>query len=225
MFNIDNNISVNVSGSKFLTGDAIHEVTFTGIAKADVGDYPVLELRFEGEGGEFVERFFEPKPEAMVRAKNQFDGENPSGVEQMLGKMRSYIAELNPTLHEQIEKGTKKFQAKTWDELRSFMGQALSKQVGTKTLIKLLNVKNKSGYVNAVTPAFPMSISREGKLYLQAAFIGDKASFTKREQKDIDARKTAPTSMGGDTQTNNASAPATQKTGDDFSDFDFDELG
>lgn len=224
MFNIDNNINVTVSGSKFLSGDAIHEVTFNSIEKVDLGGYPVLELRFANDEGEFVERFFEPRAEDAKREANSFGGENPSRVEQLLGKMRSYIAALNPELNEAIEKGTKKFQAKDWEELRSAMIAAVGKKVGTGTLIKLINVKNKNGYTNAVTPAFPMAISREGRMYLQSAFVGEKTSFNKKETKDIEARKSAPTAMGGAPTTSGNAGGATAKK-DEFESFDFDELG
>lgn len=225
MFNIDNNINVTVSGSKFLTGDAIHEVTFNSIEKAEVGTYQVLELRFSNDDGEFVERFFEPRPEDAARKQNTFGGDNPSGVEQLLGKMRSYIAALNPELNDAIEKGTKKFQAKNWDELRSAMIAAVGKKVNTKTMIKLISVKNKNGYTNAVTPAFPMAISKEGRMYLQSAFVGEKASFNKKELKDIEARKSAPTPMAGGSDATSSSAPTTTAKKDEFENFDFDELG
>ena len=93
-------------------------------------------------------------------------------------------------------------------------------------MIKLISVKNKNGYTNAVTPAFPMAISKEGRMYLQSAFVGEKASFNKKELKDIEARKSAPTPMAGgsDASADSSASTATTKK-DEFENFDFDELG
>ena len=67
--------------------------------------------------------------------------------------------------------------------------------IGKETKIKL--IKNNKG--NAEFPGFFASYSREGKLYMNTNFIGDKIFFTTKELNRIKAQETAkPTEISSE---------------------------
>lgn len=221
-FNVDNTIPAVSNASNYLAGDQIHDVLFKSVAQGvvtskDGRSFNTLDLKFAGvEGGEFTHRIFEPGPDADKRKDNSFGGQNPSGAEQLFATIRHYIAGLNPDFFKKLEDGSQKIQATSWDQFCQVVMKVLSKSGDKQTQLKLL----KNGAGMAEVPGFPLSISREGNLYMTTSFIGDKLSFTPKELKKIEERaKAAPTNMSANNSgmsINSGSAPSEDFNLDDI---------
>lgn len=220
MFNIDNSITATSAASTILEGNKIHTVKFKGAEattlEAKSGEsYKVVQFKFENEDGSFTDTIFEPSAEDGTRKPNQFGGENPSNNEQMIAKIRHYIAALNPALSTQLDNNTKQLSAKTWDDFRAIMVAAVAKGVDNEVQIKLLKNKNQM----ATFPGFPLSISQKGATYMTTNFIANngKLAFNEKERKAIDTVATAKaTDMGTKTT-------ASTSAGSDL-DFDINDL-
>ncbi len=218
MFNIDNSVSSKSSVVSQLAGNKIHTVTFKGAealeleSKKDGRKFKVLKFKFENEEGVFEDTIFEPQPGDDQRKPNNFEGENPSAIEDLTAKFRHLIAALNPELDKKIEAKTKSISAKSWDDMRKIMVAAVASGVGKQVQIKLLIV----GKDNKVQfPGFILGISKAGSTYMRTNFIGETVTFTTKEQEKLNAAAGAkPTDMRG----------STPKPGLDDDDLDLDSL-
>lgn len=220
-FTIDNTVNVNANNNSYLEGNKIHTVTFKGAEmvtlEAKSGQsYEIVQCTFENADGIFQDSFFEPGPDAMEKKPNMFDGFNPSGFEQMVARIRHYISALNPDLHVELENGTKKLQASTWNQLRQIIVKAFAKGVDKEVQIKLLKNKNNM----ATFPGFPLSTNKKGEVYMNTRFIGDKLTFTPKELTKITEQESATATNMGDSVTMGDTGSS---KADDF-DFNIDDL-
>lgn len=218
MFTVDNNTAVSSNVNR-LEGDKIHDVKFVGAEATTVGSettFDVIKLVFENEDGSHEHTIFEPKgKDIAVRQENNFGGQNPSQVEELQAVIRHFIAALNPDLNAKIEKGEKTLSAKTWNELRKVVVDAVNKGKGKEVQLKL--EKDAKGY--ARVPGFVTSISKNGSLYMRTSFIGDKLTFSVKELEKMKKRaNSAPTDMSS------VASKATGESNDDLNDIDLSSL-
>lgn len=222
MFTIDNSVNSQSASKNLLPGNTIHTVTFVGAEAADLkdGQFKTIQLKFENEQGEFVDTIFEPGSDDYTRKANSFGGENPSGVEELLAKVRHAIAAVNPELDKKIESGEKPLTAPSWDGLRKLVVAALDKGVGKTTQIKLINdTKGRARF-----PGYVLGISKNNNLYMRTNYIGDNLQFTPKEIERINNQANAKiTNMSAQTADGDISLPEDTVTTTDF-DFDINSL-
>ena len=182
---------------KQFEGNAIYTVKFDGCEYREFtsqagADFKELDIKFSNEDGQYTKTFFEPKDSDFQDTQGVY-GPNPSNVKQMMLALKHLIDAINPELGKKIDKGEEKIAKNTWKAICEFMVENTKEFIGKETKIKL--IKNNKG--NAEFPGFFASYSREGKLYMNTNFIGDKIFFTTKELNRIKAQETAkPTEMG-----------------------------
>lgn len=169
-----------------LEGFAIHTVTFKGAEKPDFNGkdgtvYKTVVLKFENEQGAFNSTIFGPNEEKgdYTRKPSQFGGLNPSRVDIIIDEFKQLIAAVNPVLYAAIQDGTTVLSFKSWEELRTAFVESTKDFVGAVTKVKL--EKNKKG--EAVFPAFPMTITKDGILKTTSTYIGNNIAWTDKELK------------------------------------------
>jgi hypothetical protein len=188
LFNIDNTIDVENKTPR-LAGDTIYESVVLKEVKADditskAGQsYKTLFLQFADENNSIHEhRFFPPSATEML-VDGTF-GKQASDLAHFRFSIQHMIEALNPNLFKQIKEG-KKFEIKTWDDMRKFVVKAFTPGLNNPISLKLL--KDKEGY--ATLPKYPVGVSKEGNMYLKTRFMsnlkeGQKALvFTEKEKK------------------------------------------
>jgi hypothetical protein len=187
-----------------LAGNQIHEVTFNGCEVKDVVGvkdptitYKQLLVKFSNEDGYFEHTVWGPKPEDFTRVERDIVDKQgkpgkivqPSGVETMMLFFKHMIDEFNPTLAAEIDKKTKQISAKSWEDLRQVVIDAVAPGKGKTTKIKL--IENKNG-----EPVFPYfsGLTKDGRPYVKNNIIGAKLAFTDYEKSKISAAaKASPT--------------------------------
>lgn len=201
-----------------LKANTIHTVQFDGavadtiIKKDGSGDtFNVLRVKFKNDEGTYEETIFEPRAGDDQRPANNFGGENPAPMEELMFKIRHLIAAVAPAADAAInKKGSLNFGS--WDDLRKFVVTNTAKSVGTTTQIKL--IADKDG--NPRFPGYVLSISKKGEVYPRTNFIGAKLAFTPKEMEKIEATTSAkPTQMPSNT-------PASTPVGSTGGDLDLD---
>lgn len=179
-FVVDGNVEVTKPP---LAGFEIHNVVFKGADKPDFNGkdgktYKTVVLKFENEVGTFSATIFEPSDEDYTRKPSQFGGLNPCRVDIILDEFKQIIEAVNPTYYKaNIEGASPRF--KNWEELRTAFVELTKPGIGVQTKIKL--EKNKKG--EAVFPAFPLTITRDGILKRTSTYIGNNIAWTDKEVK------------------------------------------
>jgi len=216
-FEINNTINVNsASKQPRLAANEIHknvvlkEVTVDDMEGKDGTKYETIYLKFEGENGAIHEhRFFKPmETEAIIDGKF---GKQASDNTQFMYSILHLIEALNPNLYQQIKDG-KKFSVKTWKEMRIWVVSALTAGIDVPKELKL--VSDSKGY--ATLPKYPVSVSKNGELYMKTTFIGENLSFTKYEQQTIDAQKKAMSNGPSKMKDVDFEVSTPKSTGDSF---------
>ena len=199
-FDLSFTAGVSQSGTrKQFVGNEIYTVKFDGceyreFTSKDGANFKVLDIKFSNEDGQYTKTFFEPKDSDFQDTQGTY-GANPSNVKQMLLALKHLIDAVNPELGQKIDKGEEKIAKNTWKGICDFIVDNTKEFIGKETKIKL--IKNNKG--NAEFPGFFASYSREGKLYMNTNFIGDKIFFTTKELNRIKAQETAkPTEIASE---------------------------
>jgi hypothetical protein len=188
--------TANTSQSSFKTvlqGNKIHDVTFKGCEKRDIVGktdpskiYKVLDIKFENDEGNYTHTFFEPTEADGQQRESQY-GPNPSNVQSMMLLFKHLIDTVNPKLADDINNKKISLSANGWEDLRNKVIDATQVGVGTKCQIKLLN--NNKGIPQF--PSFFANYNRDGELYMNSNFIGQKLFFTPKELNKIKQMETA----------------------------------
>lgn len=202
-FSFDATAGASQSTSKpRLAGNDIYTVQFDGCEIQDIQGvkdpttvYRVLKFKFSNEEGTYEHTIFEPKEADFKRGESEFTNKNgnkekipqPSNVESMMLFFKHLIDAFVPEIAKQIDEGTKKIGAPSWDGLRDVMVKICDKGKGKISNIKL--IKDKDG--NARFPGFFASLTKEGKPYVRNNFIGNKVAFTAYEQGRINNESNA----------------------------------
>lgn len=196
MMNFSFTETANASQSSFkpiLQGNKIYDVTFKGCEKRDMAGktdpskiYKVLDIKFENNDGYYTHTFFEPT-EADGQQRVTPYGPNPSNVQSMMLLFKHLIDTVNPKLADDINNKKNSLSANGWEDLRNKIIDATQVGVGTKCQIKLLN--NNKGV--SQFPPFFANYNRDGELYMNSNFIGQKLFFTPKELNKIKQVETA----------------------------------
>lgn len=204
-------IASNSTGVARLAANTIHNVTFEGVEAATIdkkdgsASFDVIRIKFKNDDGVFEHVLFEPKAGDEIRAKNQYDSENPSNVENLIFTIKHLLAAIAPTVAKQIEEKGLSVEGWNGDKgLRQFLVKNTAKANGTETQIKLLATKEG----NPIFPGFPLGMSKEGNVYPRTNFIGKNLKFTAKEIERMNAVATA-------TSTNMPSNSASTTKADD----------
>lgn len=207
-----------------LKGNAIHTVKFEGIEAKEIESktsgekFKIITMKFKNEDGVFEDTVFELKAGADQRVKNQWGYDSPSGLEELMFKLKHLLAAVAPKVAEKIQKNGG-FQVANWDELRTFMANQTKAAIGTEVQIKLLSRTDAKGSTRATFPGFVLGINKEGNVYPRTNFIGANLAFTAKEQEKIDNAVTAkPTNV--DLLTPSVDVPSLKAS--DLDDLNFD---
>ena len=206
MFNIDNTINVENNSTPRLKVNEIHKVQLKEVKAEDLKgkdskEYKVIYLKFADEDGAIYEQRFFPPTATEVTTVGTF-GDQPSDLTQLRYSIQHLIEAINPKLFQEIKDG-KKFDIKTWVDMRKFVTQALTPGLNTDIYLKLL--ADNKGY--ATVPKYPVGISKDGNLYMKTRFVVSEAVqaekpilFTEQEKKNMEVQANAnsvkPSKMG-----------------------------
>lgn len=222
LFNVDNTINVD-SGTPRLKANEIHKVQLKEIKAEDLKgkdskEYKVIYLKFQNvDGSIYEQRFFCPSSTEAIVAGSF--GDQPSDLTQFRYTIQHMIEAINPNLYKQILEG-KKFEIKTWDEMRRFVVKAFTPGVGVDISLKLL--ADNKGY--ATIPKYPVSITKNGDLYMSTRFIANEEQsaekpliFTDKEKKKMVTQEKVLTSQPSSVSNIDFNkGGAVPKTDDDF---------
>jgi len=205
MFNIDNTINVENNATPRLKSNEIHKVQLKDVKAEDLKakdgkEYKTISLTFKNEEGAMYEHKFFPPTDTEATSVGGY-GPQPSDLSQLRYAVQHLIEALNPSLFQQIKEG-KKFEIKSWDDMRKFVVKAFTSGLNTDVYLKL--IADNKGYATA--PKYPVGLSKTGELYLKTRFIAsDKVQaekplvFTDQEKKNIETQAKAnnakPSSM------------------------------
>lgn len=197
LFNIDNSINIESNSTPRLKVNEIHKVQLSEIKAEDMKgkdlkEYKVIYLKFQNEDGAIYEQRFFP-PTATEATTVGTYGDQPSDLTQFRYSVQHLIEGINPKLFDDIKAG-KKFEVRTWDEMRKFIVKALTPGLNTNVFLKLL--ADNKGY--ATIPKYPVGISKDGNMYMKTRFIASEAHqaekplfFTEKEKKDMETQQKA----------------------------------
>jgi len=197
LFNIDNTINIENNSTPRLRVNEIHKVQLAEVKAEDLKgkdskEYKVIYMKFQNEDGAIYEQRFFP-PTATEATTVGTYGDQPSDLTQFRYSIQHLIEGINPDLFKQIKEG-KKFEVKTWDEMRRFVVKALTPGMNTDVFLKLL--ADNKGY--ATIPKYPVGISKEGNMYMKTRFVASATHqaekpilFTDKEKKDMETQAKA----------------------------------
>ena len=214
-FSFDATAGASQSTSKpRLAGNDIYTVQFDGCEIQDIQGvkdpgtvYKVLKFKFSNENGTYEHTIFEPKGDDFKRGETEFTNKNgnkekipqPSNVESMMLFFKHLIDAFVPEVAKQIDEGTKKIQAPSWDELRVLLTKIM--KVGEKRTSKIKLIKKTNG--DASFPGFfagltkPDAVTGLSRAYIRNNFVGEKVAFTPYELTKITNESSAKiTNMG-----------------------------
>lgn len=200
LFDIDNTINIDSNSTPRLRVNEVHKVQLKEVEAQtlkgkDSKEYKVIYLKFQNdEGAIYEQRFFAPT--ATEATTIGAYGKQASDVTQFRYSIQHLIEGINPKLFQEIKEG-KKFEVKTWDEMRSFVVKALTPGLNTNVYLKLL--ADNKGY--ATIPKYPVGMSKEGNPFMKTRFIASETQqtekpilFTEKEKKDMETQAKAATS-------------------------------
>lgn len=192
-FSFDATAGTSQSTSKSkLEGNKIHSIILESCETQDIQGvkdptqiYKVIKFRYSNDNGYYEHTIFEPREGDNMRGETEYKKNGviekipqPSNIESMMLFFKHNIDAFVPQLAKEIDEGTKKLSAPTWDKLRELVVKMMSYGKGNNSMIKL--IKDSKG--EARFPGFFTSISKEGKVYVRNNFIGNKLDFTEYEK-------------------------------------------
>lgn len=191
--------SSDMSLSKTLEKNKIHNVLLKNVEAKDIKKddgtvFKVVEFTFFNEDGSYSHTEWELREGDFERKSNGFGGENPSDEENFQSRIKHILTAINPSEIEAIDKGEKKVDFETWDEMRNWIVETCSsadpKQVYQ---LKLLEYGDKPAI-----PKYVLGLRKDGSTFMRTNFISSKGKllFTDREQEKIDQSSSAPTDLG-----------------------------
>lgn len=194
--NFSGNNTKGLGESKsLLEGNKIHTVTFDGVEKVELknGEWKCLRIKFSNEEGYFNHTIFEPQPGDDQETDNVFGGKNPSRVMEMMTLLRHLGAAVCPELNKKIDAFDNKT---TWEQIRTIVVNTTTPAIGKETKIKLYKrdrVDQNTGERRSEPqfPAFFLSYSQDGRLYMRTNFIGKGIYFSDKELKQIQKQEGA----------------------------------